>query len=297
MVRNASIRRVFDAISSGRSSAALAAAGLLIAAGLLNAACSPAAQDVETPTDAASNSPSNESPVSQTPVYGFRVINKFPHDPSAFTQGLVYVDGALYEGTGLEGKSLVRRMALESGEVLQEEKLADQFFGEGIAAVGDRLVQLTLRAETGFVYDRHQLAVQGRFSYPGQGWGLTSDGRNLIMSDGTDQLRFLDSATFAEVGRVSVYDKTGPVRYLNELEYVAGEVYANVWQTDRIVRVSPQTGEVVGWIDLAGLLSAEDRTGTEDVLNGIAYDQEKKRLFVTGKWWAKLYEIELTEPN
>ena len=268
------------------------ASGVLIAA-----ACSPAAEDIDTPVDTANNSPSSVPAAVGTPEYGFRVVNKYPHDPSAFTQGLVYVDGSLYEGTGLEGKSLVRRVALESGEVLQEERLPDHFFGEGIAVVGDKLVQLTLRAETGFVYDLKALAVESDFSYPGEGWGLTSDGRNLIMSDGTDQLRFLDSATFREVGRVSVYDQTGPVRYLNELEYVAGEVYANVWQTDRIVRISPQTGEIVGLINLAGLLTPEDRTGTEDVLNGIAYDAKGGRLFVTGKWWAKLYEIVLTESD
>jgi glutamine cyclotransferase len=276
--------------TAGWSRALATAAGVLI-----GVACSPAAQDVERPADTTNNSPSGEPAVGRTPEYGFQVVNKYPHDTTAFTQGLVYVDGSLYEGTGQEGHSLVRRVALESGEVLQQKKLPDQFFGEGIAVVGDVLVQLTYKAGTGFVYDRHSLVVQSSFTYAGEGWGLTSDGRKLIMSDGTDQLRFLDPTTFLEVGRVSVYDQTGPVRRLNELEYVAGEVYANVWQTDRIVRISPQTGQVVGLIDLGGLLTPEDRTGTEDVLNGIAYDAVGGRLFVTGKWWAKLYEIVLTE--
>ena len=282
-------------LSRSRGGRLARARGAIVAIALmLGTACSPTAKEAASPVDAASNSPSQQA--SATPVYGFRVVNRFPHDPTAFTQGLVFADGNVYEGTGLEGKSRVRRVALESGAVLGERRLPDEFFGEGIAVVDERLVQLTWKAGTGFVYDRHQLELRSHFSYSGEGWGLTTDGRQLIMSDGTDQLRFLDPDTFAEKGRLSVYDRAGQVDRLNELEYVAGEVFANVWPTDRIARISPQTGEVVGWIDLTGLLAPEERTGAEDVLNGIAYDEKTGRLFVTGKLWANLYEITLTSP-
>ncbi len=226
-----------------------------------------------------------------TPVDTYRVVQTYPHDPTAFTQGLIFVDGALYEGTGLNGQSSLRRVELETGRVLQQRDLAPEYFGEGITLFGDRIFQLTWQSHVGFVYDRTSFAPVGTFSYPTEGWGLTHDGRRLIMSDGTATLRFLDPATLRETGSVEVRDEHGPVLRLNELEYVEGEILANVWQTDRIARIDPATGRVTGWIDLTGLKPATDRP--IDVLNGIAYDPATKRLFVTGKYWPSLFEIQV----
>jgi len=234
--------------------------------------------------------------VSTPPVMGYRVLNTYPHDPGAFTQGLVYEDGVLYEGTGLNGQSTLRRVALETGEVLQSCALPPELFGEGIAVYGERIIQITWQSHIGLVYDKASFELLGTFSYPTEGWGLTHDEARLIMSDGSATLHFLDPETFTEVGRVEVYDENGPVVRLNELEYIGGEVYANIWQTDRIARIDPQTGQVLGWVDLSGLLGPEDRTQPVDVLNGIAYDPASDRLFVTGKLWPKLFEIELVAP-
>jgi glutamine cyclotransferase len=201
----------------------------------------------------------------------------------------------LYEGTGREGQSSLRRVDLETGKVLQLRRLADQFFGEGIAVVDERIVQLTWKSNIGFVYDRHSFEQLDTFAYPTEGWGITYDGQRLIVSDGTALLRFLDPDTYVQVGEILVHDGMNPVTRLNELEYVAGEVYANVYQTDHVARIDPQTGRVVGWIDLRGLLDLEDYRAPvpPDVLNGIAYDVENDRLFVTGKLWPKLFEIKL----
>lgn len=226
------------------------------------------------------------------PVSGYQVVRTYPHDRRSFTQGLTIVDGILYEGTGLKGESSVRKVRLETGEVLQVKKLEDQYFGEGITVVADAIFQLTWQSEVGFVYDRNTLERRRTFTYTGEGWGLTYDGSRLVMSDGSSTLRFLDPKTLKETGRLQVTDGGRPVNQLNELEFVKGEIYANVWQTERIARISPKTGQVVGWIDLAGLLSAPDSAGV-DVLNGIAYDAQKDRLFVTGKWWPKLFEIRI----
>jgi len=228
-----------------------------------------------------------------TPVYSYNVVNTYPHDRSAFTQGLVFEDGVLYEGTGLNGRSTLRRVELETGEVLQIHELPAQFFGEGVTVYGNDIIQLTWQSHVGFVYDRDSFELLQEFNYSTQGWGITHDGERLIMSDGTATLYFLDPETFEEIGRVGVYDNDGSVNRLNELEYVQGEIYANVWQTNRIARIDPQTGQVVGWIELKGLLTPEDRGEPVDVLNGIAYDAENARLFVTGKLWPKLFEIEL----
>lgn len=214
----------------------------------------------------------------------------YPHDNRAFTQGLVFDGGVLYEGTGLKGRSSLRRVDLDTGEALQVHELAPEFFGEGIAvygANGDRIVQLTWQDHTGFVYEKGAFRLLRTFSYPTEGWGVTYDGTRLIMSDGTATLRFLDPDTLAETGSVQVRDENGPVVRLNELEYIGGSVYANIWQKDYIVMISPETGRVTGRADLAGLKS------TGDVLNGIAYDPEGRRLFVTGKLWPSLFEIEL----
>lgn len=230
---------------------------------------------------------------SAAPIAGYRVVRVFPHDPQAFTQGLVYLDGVLYEGTGLIGRSSIRKVRLENGEVLQIQKIDPQYFGEGIAIVGNRLFSLTWQSGVGFIYDRASFRRTGTFTYRGEGWGLTHDGARLIMSDGTASLRFLDPATQTETGRMQVRDGERPVAHLNELEYVKGEVLANVWQTDRIARISPKTGQVTGWIDLQGLLDPRDAAQGVDVLNGIAYDAGADRLFVTGKLWPKLFEIKV----
>jgi len=231
------------------------------------------------------------------PVVGYRIVNTYPHDPRAFTQGLVFADGALYEGTGLRGQSSLRKVDLKTGNILRVRQIAAHFFGEGITIYGNRVIQLTWRAKVGFVYDRQTFQLLDTFNYPSEGWGITHDGRSLIMSDGTSTLYFLDPQTFREVGRLEVHTRDGPVSRLNELEYVQGEIYANVWKTDHIARISPQTGEVVGWIDLEGLLRPEDHNSRIDVLNGIAYDIKNDRLFVTGKLWPKLFEIELVVPK
>jgi glutamine cyclotransferase len=229
------------------------------------------------------------------PIYTYRVVRSYPHDPQAWTQGLIYHDGALYEGTGLYGSSSIRRVNLESGEVEQFSPLGAELFGEGIVISGDRLYQLTWQNRAGFVYDWQSFKPLGEWTYEGEGWGLTHDGTHLIQSDGTAVLRFLDPQTLREARRVEVRDGGVPVVRLNELEYVQGEVYANVWHTDRIARIDPESGAVVGWIDLSGLLPDEDRTQPVDVLNGIAYDPAGDRLFVTGKLWPKLFEIEVVE--
>jgi glutamine cyclotransferase len=231
------------------------------------------------------------------PVYTYNVTNTYPHDRDAFTQGLVFEDGVLYEGTGLHGESTLRRVELETGAILQSCELSDQFFGEGITIYGDKIIQLTWQSNVGFVYDKSTFEVLQDFDYSTEGWGITHNGTCLIMSDGTSTLHFLDPQTFAEVGQLGVFDSHGPVTRLNELEYVRGQIYANVWQTDWIARIAPETGRVIGWIDLRGLLTAEDRSEPVDVLNGIAYDTEADRLFVTGKLWPKLFEIELISPE
>jgi glutamine cyclotransferase len=218
-------------------------------------------------------------------------VDVYPHDPNAFTQGLVYHDGFLYEGTGLRGQSTLRRVVLETGQVVESVALDDSLFGEGITILGGRLYQLTWQSNVGFVYDWRTFEQLDQFSYATEGWGLTHDGSVLIMSDGTPTLHFLDPETLHEVRQVTVTDAGNPVWLLNELEYVRREVYANVWQTDLVARIDPADGTVVGWIDLSGLLSEEDLQQRTDVLNGIAYDPRGDRLFVTGKLWPKVFEI------
>lgn len=226
------------------------------------------------------------------PMYGYRVVRSYPHDPKAFTQGLQYVDGFLYEGTGLNGRSSIRKVTLETGEVVQRRDVARAYFGEGITVWNTDLIQLTWESHVAFVYDKETFAPRRTFTYAGEGWGLTHDGTNLIMSDGTDQLRLLDPLTFAERRRIKVTAGGTPLRHLNELEYMKGEILANVWMTDSVVRVSPETGRVTGYIDLRGLLTPAERASV-DVLNGIAYDEKGDRLFVTGKLWPRLFEIQI----
>ena len=223
----------------------------------------------------------------------YKVVNTFAHDTKAFTQGLVFEDGVLYEGTGLPGKSELRKVQLETGDVLQTHKLPDEFFGEGITIFGDRIIQLTLESKVGFVYNKETFELLREFSYPTEGWGLTNDGRYLIMSDGTPMLYFLDPKTFKQNHKIMVLDQDSPVWGLNELEYIDSQIYANVWPTERIVKIEPETGEVIGWINMEGILPPEDHSEPVDVLNGLAYDQAGGRLFVTGKFYPKLYEIKL----
>ena len=228
----------------------------------------------------------------EIPVYGFDVVAVYPHDPGAFTQGLAYRDGLLYEGTGLYGGSSIRETILETGEQVRSRCLPPTIFGEGIVLWEDRLVQLTWREETGIVWDLENFTVIDTFYYPTEGWGITTDGSSLIMSDGSSVLRFLDPETFEVTRTIEVKADGRPIESLNELEYVEGLIYANVWKTDEIAIISPETGEVVGWIDLSGIL-AEDERLRSDVLNGIAYDAKSDRLLVTGKLWPKIFQIEV----
>ena len=230
---------------------------------------------------------------SRSPVSRYAITHVYPHDPRAFTQGLEYRDGALFEGTGRYGESTLRKVEIATGRVLQQAPLPREYFGEGITTWGTTILQLTWQSEIGFVYDRTTLKQLRTFRYNGEGWGLTHNTTHVIMSDGSASLRFLDPRTLTETHRLLVTDAGIPVRDLNELEWVNGEIYANVWQTNFVARISPSSGRVLGWIDLSGLLSpAEERSGV-DVLNGIAYDPARGRLFVTGKLWPKLFEIQV----
>jgi glutamine cyclotransferase len=231
--------------------------------------------------------------VGQIPTYGYRIVKGYPHDPNSFTQGLVFVDGFLFEGTGLRGRSSLRKVDLATGTILQYRSLPARFFGEGVTVYQNKVIQLTWRGNVGFVYDKDTFRLIEKFHYTTEGWGITHDGEYLIMSDGTSTLYFLHPKSYKKMGLIEVHDRNGPVSNLNELEYVQGLIFANVWQTDKIAQISPATGEVVGWIDLRGLLRPEDRIQRVDVLNGIAYDQVNDRLFVTGKLWPELYEIKL----
>ncbi|GGE63816.1 glutaminyl-peptide cyclotransferase [Massilia psychrophila] len=230
------------------------------------------------------------------PVYAFMVKHAYPHDTGAFTQGLFIKDGVLYESTGLKGQSSIRRVQLETGRVLQKKEVPAEFFGEGIAAVGDDIVGLTWTSKVGFVYDAKTFDVKRKFSYEGEGWGLTSNGKQVFMSDGSPAIRVLDPKTLAEVRRIRVSADGKPIAGLNELEWVDGQIYANVWGSNVIARIDPANGNVLGWIDLTGLADpAWKGMGPDDVLNGIAWDAVHRRLFVTGKHWPKLFEIELVE--
>lgn len=235
----------------------------------------------------------HKASTASAPQYTYKIVKVFPHDPGAYTQGLVYKEGFLYEGTGLNGRSSVRKVHLESGEVLQRVDLPPEFFGEGIALLGGKIFQLTWKSGIGFIYNARDFHLLRKFSYPGEGWGLTTDGRILYMSDGTPEIRLLNPETLKEIRRIKVHDEASEISELNELEFVNGEIFANIWQTDRIARISPRTGKVVGWVDLSGILSPMYRRTTDAVLNGIAYDAQGKRLFVTGKLWPNIFEIRL----
>ncbi|PYS18474.1 MAG: glutamine cyclotransferase [Acidobacteria bacterium] len=228
-----------------------------------------------------------------TPEYGYRVVKTYPHDRTAFTQGLEYRDGFLYEGTGQVGRSSLRKVELATGRVVQKFDVPQPFFGEGITVVNQQILQLTWQTQTGFVYDKASFRVLKSFSYPGQGWGLTNDGKQIYMSDGSSEIRLWDPVSLKEMKRITVKDGTQAVTDVNELEVVKGEIFANVWHMDRIARISPADGRVLGWIDLTGLLAKAERPDPEAVLNGIAYDSAADRLFVTGKLWPKAFEIKV----
>jgi len=262
----------------------LATVGLVGTAGAFGA-CGDAGRGV--PVD------EGTSTAARTPTYTFDVVNVYPHDPAAFTQGLQWHDNRLFESTGQVGTSGLREVDLASGRVIRQQPLEQPHFGEGMVILGDQLYQLTWQSGKAFTYDWKTFTRTGSFTYDGEGWGLTTDGESLIMSNGSSSLVWRDPKTFAVTKTLAVTDRGTPVAAINELEWVKGEIWANVWQSDSIARIDPNTGVVLGWIDLTNILPKMDRTGNEDVLNGIAYDAAKDRIFVTGKLWSKLYEISL----
>jgi glutaminyl-peptide cyclotransferase len=233
------------------------------------------------------------------PVYGYKVLHTYPHDTGAYTEGFFYLDGYFYEGTGTVGQSSVRKVDIKTGEVVQQIHLPPPDYGEGIVAWKHKLLELTWQSQHGFIYDLDTFKKLGEFDYPGEGWALTEDGHHILMSDGTATIRVLDPDTLKQVGQIDVTADGAPLVNINELEWVKGQIYANVWLTNRIARIDPTTGKVVGWIDLTGLGPKPDETmdPSNDVLNGIAYDAKHDRLFVTGKRWPLIYEIRLTPPS
>ncbi len=257
-------------------------------------AASSAATAAPASAPATATATANAAANAPIPVYGYKVVHAYPHDLNAFTEGLFYQGGYLYESTGLDGHSSVRKVKLETGQVLERANLPADMFGEGIAPWNGKLVGLTWKGQVGYVLDLDSFDVKGQFGYPGEGWGLTHNDTEMVMSDGTPDIRFLNPDTLVETHRIHVTAQGKPVDQLNELEWVDGEIYANIWQTDRIARIDPKTGHVIGWIDMTGLLPKSDFIPNHtDVLNGIAYDAAGKRLFVTGKMWPKLFEIKL----
>ncbi|MDQ2786356.1 MAG: glutaminyl-peptide cyclotransferase [Chloroflexota bacterium] len=261
---------------------------LLLSIALLLPACGAraATQGVASPTV---DVPAPTEPPTDT----FQVLNHWPHDPTAYTEGLIYADGAFFESTGLNGMSSLRKVDAETGQVIASLPLDPEYFGEGLTLFNDTLIQLTWQSHIGFVYGLTCFCLERTFAYDGEGWGLTHDDRFLIMSDGTATIRFLDPDTFAVVRTISVTDHGTPLTNINELEYVSGEIYANIWLTNRIVRIDPTAGAILGWIDLTGLLPAADRSPSVNELNGIAYDDTTDRLFVTGKNWPEIFQITL----
>jgi glutamine cyclotransferase len=250
----------------------------------------------KTPRDK-TEKPADGYPPVNVPEYSFEIVNTLPHDVKAFTQGLVFYDNALFESTGQYGESSLRRIDLRTGRVLKKTDMPAQYFAEGIALLGGKVFQLTWTTHKGFIYDPKTFQKEGEFTYGGEGWGLTTDGESLIMSDGTNQIRFLNPSSYEVKRTIEIFDNNQPLRELNELEYVKGEIYANIWHSDRIARIDPQTGKVLAWIDLKGLLAPTERSDPEAVLNGIAYDEAGDRIFVTGKLWPKLFEIRLRKKS
>lgn len=229
--------------------------------------------------------------------YTYRVTNTFVHDPDAFTQGLLIDDNKLYESTGEKGQSTLRQVDLQSGKVLKSIDISSQYFGEGIGLINDEIFMLSWKERTGFVFDKNSFEQKRQFSYPTEGWGMTSNGEELIMSDGTFIIRFMDPESFTEIRNIKVYDQNGPVDYLNELEYINGDLFAVRWQTEQVYIIDPATGKVKGILDLEGIFDYSLYDRRIDVLNGIAYNKNKDRYYITGKWWPKLFEIQLVAAN
>ena len=244
-----------------------------------------AGANADRPTTPAANAP--------VPRYGYQIVNIYPHDSNAFTQGLILMDGKLLESTGQEGRSSLRRVELQTGKILNKVDVPVPYFAEGLAVLNGKAYQLTWQHNRGFVYDAQTFQRLGEFNYEGEGWGLTTDGQSLILSDGSSRIRFIDPTTFQVKRTINVLDQKTPVRELNELEYVQGEIYANVWHDNRIATIDPQSGRVTSWLDLTGLMPEGELNDPEAVLNGIAYDQGSNRLFVTGKLWPRLFEIKI----
>lgn len=249
---------------------------------------------VNTSTETPLSNPTASAPTpEEIPVYSYEVVASYPHDPKAYTQGLVYLDGMLYESTGQYNSSSLRKVELKKGKVKKKIDVPGQYFAEGMTILNGKIYQLTWQQSKGFIYDLKDFKLEREFSYEGEGWGLTNDGRSLILSDGTNHLRFIDPATLRVVKTINVLNDNQPLTEINELEYIHGEIYANIWKTDKIVRIDPQTGRILAWIDLTGLRPSETLVNGENVLNGIAYDDEHDRLYVTGKRWPTLFEIRL----
>ena len=261
-----------------------------------------------------SNASKSNSSGSSLPVSGYKVVNSYAHDPKAFTQGLAFNNGFLYESTGQQGSSSIRKVELETGKILAKKDVAAAFFAEGMTILNNKVFQITWRDKTGFVYDLETLAPTKEFRFQGEGWGLTNDGKHLIMSDGTHVIKFIDPESFEVVRQIAVMQETGkPLFLLNELEFVDGEIWANIWHSEEletsttqgrmpnigkpnyVARINPETGKVLGWIDLAGISPDDTSRDSENTLNGIAFDAENDRIFVTGKNWKKLFEIKLIE--
>jgi glutamine cyclotransferase len=279
-------------LSALRRSRTAAAAVLLGSVGFVATAGAFGACGRDAPAaDASANA--DTTTIARTPTYAFEIVATYPHDAAAFTQGLQWHEGRLFESTGVVGTSGIREVELATGRVIRRQELEAPHFGEGIVILGEKLYELTWTTGKAFVYDWKTFTRTGEFTYEGEGWGLTTDGTSLIMSNGSSTLVWRDPKTFSTTKTLAVTDNGTPVEKLNELEWVKGEIWANVWQSDQVARIDPATGHVLGWIDLSGILPAMDRTGKEDVLNGIAYDAEKDRYFVTGKYWPKLFEITL----
>jgi glutamine cyclotransferase len=261
---------------------------------VFSACCAAPAQE-QAPTPPAADGKQAPAPPEVT-HYQYKVVRTYPHDRQSFTQGLVYQEGLIYEGTGLYGRSAILRWDLKTGNVLKKLRLPDKYFGEGITLFEDKLIELTWKSKVGFVYSKDTFTPRTQFRYPMEGWGLTHDGKRLILSDGTATLHFLDPNTYAEIGRLEVRNDGRPIRNINELEFIDGQIYANVWPSDMIVTISPKTGRITGMIDMVGLYSDPGPRDSDAVLNGIAYMPETRHLLVTGKLWPKLYEIELLPP-
>jgi glutamine cyclotransferase len=264
--------------------------------GYLLLAFSLATLNCQTTPTAPTTAPGQKSSAQQlVPTYGYEVVHVFPHDPQAFTQGFVFHEGNFLESTGEVGRSSLRRAEIETGRVIQKVDVPPPYFAEGITLLNGKIYQLTWQHQMGFIYDALTFEQVGKFTYVGEGWGLGNDGQSLILSDGTNQIRFLDPNTFLVKKTLAVLDAQAPIEEINEIEYVQGEIYANIWHANRIARINPQTGSVVGWIDLTGILPRGEVSDEEAVLNGVAFDNASGRLFVTGKLWPKVFEIRLTQ--